>query len=263
MQKKPIETVGVVGLGKMGAAIASALVKKGTKVYGFDPNLKDSPVSGVNLVGTLDSIGKETDMIVIAVKPNLVVPVLKEFSKPATFVSIAAGISYSQISEAAPKGSSAVRVMPNLPLVSERGALAYFCEDTAVVGVEQLFSGMGKSIRVSKESLMDTVTGLSGSGPAYVLTFLQAMAEGGLQEGLSYEESLSLAMETIEGTLVYFRTLREADSQLHPMEVRNWVTSPGGTTIHGLDALERGGFSTAVRDAIHRATERSKELGKG
>ncbi|MCW7492922.1 pyrroline-5-carboxylate reductase [Leptospira sp. 2 VSF19] len=259
----PIETVGIVGLGKMGAAIATALVKKGTKVYGFDPNLKDSPVEGVVLVKTLEAVSKEAAVVVIAVKPNLVVPVLKEFSKPATFVSIAAGISFSQISQSAPQGSLAVRVMPNLPLVAERGAFAYFCEDNAVLSVEQLFYGMGTGIRVMKESLMDAVTGLSGSGPAYVLTFLQAMAEGGLQEGLSYEESLSLAMETIEGTLVYFRSLREEDKDLHPMEVKNWVTSPGGTTIYGLDALERGGFSTAVRDAVHRATERSKELGKG
>ncbi|TGK91346.1 pyrroline-5-carboxylate reductase [Leptospira brenneri] len=263
MEKNPFEAVGIVGLGKMGAAIASALVKKGTKVYGFDPNLKESPVSGVTLVGTLEGVRKEAEVIVIAVKPNLVEPVLKEFSKSATFVSIAAGVSFSKLSEAAPKGSHVVRVMPNLPLVSERGALAYFCEDDVVSDVERLFAGMGKSIRVVKESLMDAVTGLSGSGPAYVLTFLQAMTEGGLQEGLSYEESLALAMETIEGTLVYFRSLRGGDASLHPMEVRNWVTSPGGTTIHGLDALERGGFSTAVRDAIKRATERSKELGKG
>lgn len=263
MQRNPFETVGIVGLGKMGAAIAAALVKKGTKVVGFDPNLKESPVSGVTLVNTIEALSKEAEVVVIAVKPNLVVPVLKEFSKPSTFVSIAAGISFLQISEAAPKGSHSVRVMPNLPLVSERGALAYFCEDSAAQSVERLFYGMGTTIRVAKESLMDAVTGLSGSGPAYVLTFLQAMAEGGLQEGLSYDESLSLAMETIEGTLVYFKSLRGEDKNLHPMEVRNWVTSPGGTTIHGLDALERGGFSTAVRDAIKRATERSKELGKG
>lgn len=263
MQRNPFERVGVVGLGKMGAAIATALVKKGTKVYGFDPHISESPVPGVTLVGTLDAISKESEVIVIAVKPNLVVPVLKEFSKPSTFVSIAAGISFSNLSESAPKGSEVVRVMPNLPLVSERGAMAYFCEDPVAPSVERLFYGMGTTIRVGKESLMDAVTGLSGSGPAYVLTFLQAMAEGGLQEGLSYEESLSLAMETIEGTLVYFRSLRNEDASLHPMEVRNWVTSPGGTTIHGLDALERGGFSTAVRDAIKRATERSKELGKG
>ncbi|TGL37739.1 pyrroline-5-carboxylate reductase [Leptospira perdikensis] len=263
MQMNPFKAVGIVGLGKMGSAIATALVKKGTKVYGFDPNLKESPVSGVTLVNTLDAIGKESEVIVIAVKPNLVVSVLKEFSKPSTFVSIAAGVSYSTLSQSAPKGSFSVRVMPNLPLVSERGAMAYFCEDQVVSSVERLFYGMGTTTRITKESLMDAVTGLSGSGPAYVLTFLQALAEGGLQEGLSYEESLSLAMETIEGTLVYFRTLRKENSNLHPMEVRNWVTSPGGTTIHGLDALERGGFSTAVRDAVRRATERSKELGKG
>lgn len=263
MAHTPFKSVGMVGLGKMGGAMAKALVSQGTKVFAFDPNLKETSVEGVTLVSTLETLASEAGIIVIAVKPNLVEPVLAEFQKPAIFVSIAAGISYSQLVAKTPQGSTCVRVMPNLPLVANRGAMGYFCEDQAVAHVERLFYGMGDSFRVTKESLMDAVTGLSGSGPAYVLTFLQAMAEGGLQEGLSYEESLGLAMETIEGTLVYFRQLRRKDQNLHPMEVRNWVTSPGGTTIHGLDALERGGFSTAVRDAIRRATERSKELGKG
>ncbi|MGJ4733124.1 pyrroline-5-carboxylate reductase [Leptospira levettii] len=263
MAHTPFKTVGMVGLGKMGGAIAKALVAQGTKLFAFDPNLKQAPIEGVSLVSTLDALEKEAGLFVIAVKPNLVEPVLGEFTKPAIFVSIAAGISYGQLVKSTPKGSTCVRVMPNLPLVSNRGAMGYYCEEEAVSHTERLFYGMGETIRISKESLMDVVTGLSGSGPAYVLTFLQAMAEAGLQEGLSYEESLGLAMETIEGTLVYFRELRSKDHTLHPMEVRNWVTSPGGTTIHGLDALERGGFSTAVRDAVRRATERSKELGKG
>ncbi|TGM00252.1 pyrroline-5-carboxylate reductase [Leptospira jelokensis] len=263
MAHTPFKSVGMVGLGKMGGAMAKALITQGTKVIAFDPHLKESPIEGVQMVTTLDSLEKEAGLFVIAVKPGLVEPVLKEFQKPAIFISIAAGISHSQLVSSAPKGSICVRVMPNLPLVANRGAMGYYCEDQAVTHAERLLYGMGESVRISKESLMDTVTGLSGSGPAYVLTFLQAMAEGGLQEGLSYEEALGLAMETIEGTLVYFRELRAKDHALHPMEVRNWVTSPGGTTIHGLDALERGGFSTAVRDAIRRATERSKELGKG
>ncbi|TGM80305.1 pyrroline-5-carboxylate reductase family protein [Leptospira bouyouniensis] len=263
MAHTPFKTVGMVGLGKMGGAVAKALVNQGTKVFAFDPNLKISPVEGVTLVSTLERLEEEVGLFVIAVKPNLVGPVLSELKKPSVIVSIAAGISYEQLVSFSPKGSTCVRVMPNLPLVSNRGAMGYYCSDEAVSHVERLFYGMGDCVRISKESLMDVVTGLSGSGPAYVLTFLQAMAEGALQEGLSYEEALGLAMETIEGTLVYFRELRMKDHTLHPMEVRNWVTSPGGTTIHGLDALERAGFSTAVRDAIHKATERSKELGKG
>lgn len=263
MAHTPFKTVGMVGLGKMGGAVAKALVNQGTKVFAFDPNIKISPVEGVTLVSTLERLEEEVGLYVIAVKPNLVGPVLSELKNPSVIVSIAAGISYEQLVSFSPKGSTCVRVMPNLPLVSNRGAMGYYCSDEAVSHVERLFYGMGDCVRISKESLMDVVTGLSGSGPAYVLTFLQAMAEGGLQEGLSYEEALGLAMETIEGTLVYFRELRTKDHALHPMEVRNWVTSPGGTTIHGLDALERGGFSTAVRDAIRRATERSKELGKG
>lgn len=93
--------------------------------------------------------------------------------------------------------------------------------------VVDLFSSLGTVVRLDKESLLDAVTGLSGSGPAYVMTFLHSLAEGGLKAGLSYSQSLDLALETIAGSVEYFRKLSESDPSLHPMEVRNWVTSPG------------------------------------
>lgn len=259
--KNTHQNVGIVGLGNMGKAIASSLESQGKKVFFFDPFQKGIPQ--FIEVDSILRLQEEVEEVILAVKPNLIQESLEKFTKPRFFVSIAAGISYATLSSFAPSGSTLVRMMPNLPLLVGRGAIAYYATSDVSLRIDSLFGSLGKCFALEKEDLMDTVTGLSGSGPAYVLTFLQALAEGGLKMGLPYETSLQLALETIEGTMVYFRTLREKDPGLHPMEVRNWVTSPGGTTIHGLDALEKAGFWTASRSAVEAATNRSKELGKG
>ncbi len=257
-----LDRIGVVGLGKMGAAIAigiHAITKK--SVCGFDPFTKIK-LPGVDYKNSLQALEDDSEIIILAVKPADIAKVISEFQKPKMFISIAAGIPLVIMEEAAPKGSKFARLMPNLPLVVGKGAIGYFSHPDVDSYVTNLFSGLGTLVKVEKESLLDAVTGLSGSGPAYVLTFLQALAEGGLKEGLSYAQSLELALETISGTIEYFKKLRESDGDLHPMEMRNWVTSPGGTTIHGLDSLEKGiGVSTSVRDAVASATKRSKELG--
>jgi pyrroline-5-carboxylate reductase len=257
-----LDKVGVVGLGKMGAAIAIGIhASTKSPVSGYDPFTK-SKLPGVDYKASLLALEDSAEIIVLAVKPSDIVQVISEFQKPKSFISIAAGIPLALMEEAAPKGSKFARLMPNLPLVVGRGAIGYYSHPDVDSLVTGLFTGLGTLVRLDKETLLDAVTGLSGSGPAYVLTFIQALAEGGLKEGLSYSQSLELALETIGGTVAYFKKLKETDSDLHPMEVRNWVTSPGGTTIHGLDAIEKGvGLSTSVRDAVASATFRSKELG--
>ncbi|TGN20125.1 pyrroline-5-carboxylate reductase [Leptospira idonii] len=253
--------VGVVGLGKMGGAIALGIHASGKgSVAGFDPFAK-SKIPGIDYKSGIASLEESADIIILAVKPGDIASVLGEFQKPKSFLSIAAGIPISVLQEKAPKGSKLARLMPNLPLVVGRGAIGYYGDKSLDGVISDLFASLGVVVSLDKEGLMDAVTGLSGSGPAYVYTFLHALAEGGLKEGLSYSQSLDLAMETISGSLEYFRKLKESDKDLHPMEVRNWVTSPGGTTIHGLDALERGGFVSSVRDAVTAATKRSLELG--
>ncbi|BDA78348.1 pyrroline-5-carboxylate reductase [Leptospira kobayashii] len=261
MEQTNRHNVGVVGLGKMGGAIALGIHASGKGfVYGYDPFTK-TKIPGIEYKSGIPSLEEMADIIILAVKPNDIASVVKEFKKPKTFLSIAAGISVATIQNNAPKGSKVSRLMPNLPLVVGRGAVGFFGEPGLDSLVVDLFSSLGTVVRLDKESLLDAVTGLSGSGPAYVMTFLHSLAEGGLKAGLSYSQSLDLALETIAGSVEYFRKLSESDPSLHPMEVRNWVTSPGGTTIYGLDALERGGFTTAVRDAVTEATKRSKELG--
>jgi pyrroline-5-carboxylate reductase len=258
-----LDKVGVVGLGKMGAAIAIG-IHASTKqtVSGFDPFSK-TRLPGVEYKSSLLALEESSEIIILAVKPADIVKVISEFQSPKIFISIAAGIPLELMESSAPKGSLFARLMPNLPLVVGRGAIGYYSHPDIVSHVEGLFGGLGILVRLEKESLLDAVTGLSGSGPAYVLTFLHSLAEGGLKEGLSYTQSLELAIETIAGTIEYYKKLKEADKDLHPMEVRNWVTSPGGTTIHGLDSLEKGvGISNSVRDAVASATARSKDLGK-
>ncbi|MDF3819471.1 pyrroline-5-carboxylate reductase [Leptospira sp. 96542] len=261
MEIMPNENIGIIGLGQMGSAIAKGLQNEKKTVNGFDPFVKEA--AGIRMFSSIPLLAGVSDVLIVAVKPNMVVPVLQELVDAKIIISIAAGISYDTLKKNSPIGSRVIRVMPNLALLASRGALAFYSEDEDAKIVLELFSSLGVSVRVSKETLMDAVTGLSGSGPAYVLSFLHAMTEAGLKEGLSFDEAQSLAMETIEGTMVYFRKLKETDPKVHPMEVRNRVTSPGGTTIHGLDALERGGFTMAVKDAVSKASERSRELGKG
>lgn len=257
-----LDKVGVVGLGKMGAAIAIG-INAGSKsqVFGYDPFTK-TKLPGVEYKASLLALEESAEIIILAVKPSDITQVVSEFQKPKTFISIAAGIPISLLEKSAPENSKFARLMPNLPLVVGRGAIGYFCDPEVDLVVKELFGNLGTLVRLENESLLDVVTGLSGSGPAFVLTFLQALAEGGLKEGLSYTQSLDLAIETLGGTIEYFKKLKETNPDLHPMEVRNWVTSPGGTTIHGLDALERGGLTTSVRDAVASATQRSRELGK-
>ncbi|GBF49581.1 pyrroline-5-carboxylate reductase [Leptospira ryugenii] len=257
------ERIGIIGLGKMGEAIARSLyARTQSQVFGYDPFTKTRQpfVSYQNSIADLEAVA---DVLVVAVKPADVTKVLGECKQPKVFLSIAAGISVETMQSASPKGSQVVRMMPNLPLLVGKGAIGYFTTSKLDDLVSSVFFGLGLLVKVDKEAHLDAITGLSGSGPAFVLSFLQGLAEGGLKEGLTYSQSLDLALQTIEGSISYFKHLKEEDPNIHPMEVRNWVTSPAGTTIHGLDALERAGFMTAVRDAVASATNRSRELGKG
>jgi pyrroline-5-carboxylate reductase len=171
-----------------------------------------------------------------------------------------AGISCATIEGAFAFPARVVRVMPNTPALVLAGASA-LCGGTHATAADldlarSLFDPVGKTWIV-EEKLMDAVTGLSGSGPAYVLTFIEALADAGVKNGLSREVALGLAVQTVLGTA---RLIQETGE--HPAVLRDKVTSPGGTTIAGLHALEAGGFRATVANGVEAATRRSVELGR-
>jgi pyrroline-5-carboxylate reductase len=175
-------------------------------------------------------------------------------------ISIMAGATCKSIESYFSAAVRVVRVMPNTPALVLAGAAAIAGGSHAtaedLVATEALFSLVGSCCRLD-EKLMDAVTGLSGSGPAYVLTFIEALADGGVKNGLPREAALQLAIQTVLGTAKLL-----AESGEHPGSLRDKVTSPGGTTIAGLHALEKGSFRATVMNAVEAATMRSKELGK-
>lgn len=223
---------------------------------------------GVSTTGENEVAVRDADVLIVAVKPQVIDEALASvrgaLPASALVVSIAAGVSCERI-ESTLRGSSfgrlprVVRTMPNTPaLVSEgatgisRGAAA---TDEDVALARRLFESVGKAVEVP-EHLLDAVTGLSGSGPAYVFLFIEALADGGVRNGLPRAAAIELAAQTVKGAAEMVLTTGK-----HPGELKDMVTSPAGTTIAGVSALERGAFRGTVIDAVTAATERSKALG--
>jgi pyrroline-5-carboxylate reductase len=204
------------------------------------------------------------DLILLAVKPQDIVQTIQEIA-PTTdaqkvVVSIAAGVPTATIEAAFAKPVRVVRVMPNTPALVLAGA-AGLCTGSHATPEDlqlarSLFDALGRTVVVS-EYLMDAVTGLSGSGPAYIFVLIEALADGGVKMGLSREAALTLAAQTVYGSAKLL-----LESGLHPGELKDRVTSPAGTTIAGLHALEEHAFRAAVIGAVERATLRSRELGR-
>lgn len=221
-------------------------------------------VPGATVVDDNRQVGANADVLLLAVKPQQADEVLagiREAVAPAALViSIAAGVTIARLSTQLPSGQRIVRVMPNTPCLIGRGASGYSLgahatsEDGELVG--RLLSAVGVAFEVP-ETQLDAVTGLSGSGPAFVYTMVEALAEGGVAVGLPTELAAQLAVHTTLGAAAMVHQTGET-----PDALRKRVTSPGGTTLAGLSALEAHGFKSAVMGAIEAATRRSKELGQ-
>ncbi len=207
---------------------------------------------------------KNAQIVLLAVKPQVIDVVLKELSPSIQdshlVISIAAGVTLEQLQTLLGPKARIIRVMPNTPALVLEGAagIAQGLQasrqdlETALF----IFNAVGQAVEVP-ESLMDAVTGLSGSGPAYCFQFIEALIQAGIREGLPRPTAATLAIQTVLGSAKMC-----IDTGRHPMELASMVTSPGGTTIQGLYQLERSGFSGIVMDAVNAATKRSKELGK-
>jgi len=204
------------------------------------------------------------DLIVLSVKPQAMDAVLAEIA-PAVdgrklVVSIAAGVSIAAIARKLPAGARIIRTMPNLPAVVGAGATAIArgpaaTEEDATVA-RALFEAVGTAV-VLDEPLLDAVTGLSGSGPAFVFLAIEALADGGVKAGLPRTAALALAAQTVLGAAKLL-----LESGRHPGELKDQVTSPAGTTIAGVQALEARGFRAALMEAVEAAARRSRELGE-
>jgi pyrroline-5-carboxylate reductase len=204
-------------------------------------------------------------VIVIAVKPQIIDAVLAQMQPAVTprhlFISIAAGVTTARL-EAGLGQARVLRVMPNTPALLGKG-ISVLVRGRHATGADErlglrLLRAVGQAVAVQDERLLDAVTGLSGSGPAYVYLFAEALIAGGIAAGLSAPLATQLALQTITGAAAMLQETGETPSALRAM-----VTSPGGTTLAGLNELERRGFSDTVSAAVVTATRRSQELGRG
>jgi pyrroline-5-carboxylate reductase len=206
---------------------------------------------------------RHADIVLLAVKPQMMGPVLAEVGSVLTgklVISIAAGVTIEWIGARAAAPRGIVRAMPNTPALVREGvtALAYHgvLGDDDLRAVRTLFGAVGRVVTV-EERLMDAVTGLSGSGPAYVFIAIEALADGGVKMGLPRATAQLLAAQTVLGAA---RLVLEQGE--HPARLKDQVASPGGTTIAGLHRLEAGGFRNCLIAAVEAATKRSQELGR-
>ncbi|MEM0895719.1 MAG: pyrroline-5-carboxylate reductase [Verrucomicrobiota bacterium] len=269
-----MKSLGVLGCGRMGSALVLGAVRSGVveagKVFLYDifPGASASlgESAGGQIAASAGEVVSKAEVVLLCTKPGDLCPMLESLAEDSAtdgqlFVSIAAGVTIEAMESALPAGERVVRVMPNTPALVGKGASAFALGTNATRDDAEtamaLLGGVGEVIEV-KESLLDAVTGLSGSGPAFVYTFIEAMADAGVLCGLAREQSLALAAQTVSGAAEM--VLQQGE---HPAKLRDMVTSPGGTTIAGLAELEANGFRTAIVKAVRAATERSKELGEG
>ncbi len=256
----------LVGCGNMGAALVRGVraVHPEGGIRLVEPDISKVEALEAEGIGTRADLSmalKGARVLVLAIKPQMLASAaasLRGQLEPGTLVvSILAGVPRARL--AAELGTQRIaRTMPNLPLMVGKGATAIAVDGLESADVEAcraLMSAAGSVVEVG-ESQLDAVTGLSGSGPAFVLRFLQALEDGGVYSGLARPISRELALATLEGTVAMLRATGQ-----EPDVLRGQVTSPGGTTIHGLKALEDRSFYAAVMEAVAAATRRSKELG--
>jgi pyrroline-5-carboxylate reductase len=261
--------IGFLGAGAMAEALAGGLLGAGVPAARMnasdpDPARRKRFEEGLGIrAGTENSeVLAASDLIVIAVKPDKVRAVLATLdgdrARPL-WISIAAGVTLDRLKAALSGEARIVRAMPNTPAQVHAAATA-FCangptRDEDRAAVRTLFAAVGTVWEAPSEDLLDAVTGLSGSGPAYVFVILEALADAGVRVGLPREAAQQLAAQTLFGAAKL-----ALESGRHPAQLKDQVTSPGGTTIAGLERLEAGGLRAALYDAVAAATARSREL---
>lgn len=263
--------VGFIGAGKMASALAQGFIK-GQAVKSASHVSASCPIADKHLLEHMKQMGCQTfhcnkelmecsDVVILAVKPQimpLVLPDIKSLVAAKLMVSIAAGVKLSQLQADLNPDSKIVRLMPNTPCIVREG-VSVFCSGPKVTKedsqtVKQLFGTVGQIDEV-KESMIDAVTGVSGSGPAYMYLIIEAMADGGVKQGLPRDLAYKLAAQTMVGA-----GRMVLDTNTHPAVLKDEVCSPGGTTITALDMLEKSGLRTSIMQAVEAATKRCTQI---
>ncbi len=264
--------IGFIGSGNMGEALVSGLVQSKAAqpedilCSDIDPELLDEIKEKYGVCVTPDNIevARTSDIIVYATKPQILGSVLKQtadaLDMSKLIISIAAGVPLAAIAAGLGKELRLIRVMPNICAFVKESATAIaageFVLENDVAMARAIFDSVGKTVFIQENTLMDAFTGLSGSGPAYIFTIVDAMADAGVKMGLSRKNALFLSTQTVLGAA---KLLQESGE--HPGQLKDRVASPGGTAIAGIHTLEQGGLRTTLINAVESATKRSKELG--
>jgi len=267
------QKIGVLGTGNMGEALVRGLVQSNSS----DPqNIICTDVREDNLeaiqkeygvLTTQDNVEavKASDIVVYAVKPQIIASVLKETAKyldmSKLIISIAAGVPMAAIESCLQKDLRLIRAMPNIAVAVKEGATAIAAGKHALTDdiklAKAIFDSVGRCVFIDENILMDAITGLSGSGPAYIFLIVDALADAGVKMGLSRQDALFLSSQTVLGAAKLLIETKE-----HPAQLKDRVTSPGGTAIAGIHTLEKGGLRTTLINGVEAATHRSMELGE-
>ncbi len=263
--------VGFLGAGNMGEAMIKGLLQTGlvpaASIAATDVRAdrlqQVAKQYGIRAASSNVDLVSEADVVILAVKPQIMGAVLKEISSAVDrrklLISIAAGVSVATLRAGLGKPARLIRVMPNTPALVLEGVTAIARAEGLEAGdlemAQELFGAVGRVV-VLDEDALDAVTGLSGSGPAYVAIVIESLADGGVKMGLDRATAMTLAAQTVLGSA---RLILETG--VHPGQLKDMVASPGGTTIAGIAALEEGGVRRTFISAVERATQRSRELG--
>ena len=265
--------IGFIGSGNMATALIKGILKSGLvkaeDIFTSDIDIEKLDALrneyGINTIFKDNAkLVSKTDIVVLAIKPQIMEKILKEIDHVVNdsklIISIAAGISTEFIETVIGKELKIIRAMPNTPALVLEGATAicsgaHASEDDVRIAYE-IFKAVGKVVIVD-EAQMDAVTGLSGSGPAYIFMIIEALSDAGVKMGLSRNNALKLSAQTVLGSAKLL-----LETGMHPGRLKDMVTSPGGTAIAGLHTLEQGGLRTTLINAVEAATLRSQELGR-
>lgn len=265
-------TIGFLGAGKMATALAGGFVRAGLvtgrQIIASDPvpAARTAFAKAVRTTTTTSNaeVVKFASVLILAVKPDQTASVLAgirgQFTDKHLLISIAAGVPIAKLEAALGANPRVIRVMPNTPALVGASATGYSLGKSATPAdgalAQKLFSSVGVAFQL-KETLLDAVTGLSGSGPAYVYLFIEGLSDGGVAAGLPRDAATTLAAQTVLGAAKMV-----LETGQHPGALKDMVTSPGGTTIEGLHELEKGKLRGTVISAVRAATEKSRKLGQ-